>query len=183
MEAHPENQEKKCEILESLNKIVEKNFKVKEGQETHAWTLNLTEESYTKIFNILNKNVVQKVANPQNKKAPVDKDKKGIKPPHAPPKNVTKVNDDKKKVNVKPKEPTKPKIEKKKTEEKNPISKPVPVKKGSLIEKPKDTKKANTKKPDIPKHDKPGKAKAKDAKNADDKKKVKIDGKKESPKV
>ena len=40
----------------------------------------------------------------------MSKDKKGVKAPHAPPKNMTKVNNDKKKGNLKPKETTKTKI-------------------------------------------------------------------------
>lgn len=62
MEAPQESSEKKPEVLDALLKLIDKNYKPKEGSTTFELTLKLTEDSYEKIFGILNKNVLMKVS-------------------------------------------------------------------------------------------------------------------------
>ena len=95
--------EKKCEVVDAINKLIKKNFPPKEGQETHDITLSLTEDSYLKIFNILNKNLTLKVAPIVLKKPVNEKEKKVTKPITTAPTNITKLNSDTKKTDEKPK--------------------------------------------------------------------------------
>lgn len=116
MEAPKETVEKKCEVIKAINKLIRKNFKPKEGEETHDLTISLTEESFIKLFNVMNKHMTMKIAPLSNKKPAPEKEKKGNKTLHSHSNHITKSNSDLKKHHDKHKDETKPKLEKAKTE-------------------------------------------------------------------